>query len=87
MALSKVLDPGQHGLADISARPAVDKKGGLCGLSALYWALTDTLYTTSQVATMGYMDMRKAMQEVMGESIKEGDEALLEAYHKCKDLT
>ena len=78
-----MLDPEQHGLADISARPAMDKKGGLCGLAALYWALTDTLYTTSKVATMGYLDMRKAMQGVMGESIKDGDEVLLEAFHKC----
>ena len=61
----------------------MDKKGGLCGLAALYWALTDTLYTTSKVATMGYLDMRKAMQGVMGESIKDGDEVLLETYHKC----
>ena len=26
------------------------QQGGLCGLAALYWALTDTLFTPSQVA-------------------------------------
>ena len=66
----------------------MDKKGGLCGLAALYWALTDTLYTTSKVATMGYLDMRKAMQEVLEKEAEDldvaTDEQLLELYQSCE---
>ena len=36
-------------LHDINPRNTVDRKGGLCGMAALYWALTDTFLTPSQV--------------------------------------
>ena len=87
-ALHSSLDLEQHSKEDLTSREDVEGKGGLCGLAALYWALTDTIYTTSQVATMGYMDMRKTMQGVL-EGEAEGlnvatDKQLLELYESCK---
>ena len=87
-ALHTSLDPEQHSKEDLTSREELEVKGGLCGLAALYWALTDTLYTTSQVATMGYMDMRETMQGAMeGDSkrlVVTTDEHLLELYESCR---
>ena len=87
-ALHSFLDPDKHSKEDLSSREDVEWKGGLCGLAALYWALTDTLYTTSKVATMGYLDMRKAMQEVLEKEAEDldvaTDEQLLELYELCE---
>ena len=33
----------------LTSRRPVELKGGLCGLAAFYWALTDTLFTPSQL--------------------------------------
>ena len=41
--------PQLYKKANINHRGAREFKGGLCGLAALYWALTDTIYSPSQL--------------------------------------
>ena len=82
------------------SRNAIELKGGLCGLSALYWALTDTILTASQltrflvleeeknhwnsVYRMDHNDMRAAIEDIMGSNSTEGDQILLEEFSNCK---
>ena len=81
-------------------RSATEFKGGLCGLAALYWALTDTIYSPSQLTRflvlvsrlkallslfrMEYKDMRAAIEDTMESSSTEGDQILLEEFSDCK---
>ena len=44
-------------------------------------------YFFLQMVKLGYSDMRKAMEELMGISSKEGDEPFIELFSDCTSLS
>ena len=42
-------------------RAVLDATGSLCGISALYWALFDTVKTKSELLNMNYDEMRETI--------------------------
>ena len=83
-------------------RGAREFKGGLCGLAALYWALTDTIYSPSQLTRsftshvqfqfvcflrrMEHKDMTAAIEDIIESNSTEGDQVLLEQFSNCKSF-
>ena len=66
-------------------RKVSDKKGGLCGIAAIYQALENTMLTTSALGKQNYDSMRKIMGEELGLDKYKGkpDNVILKKFHRC----
>ena len=67
-------------------RKEFDKKGGLCGIAAIYQALENTILTSSALAKLNYDTMKEMLggELGIGNSKKQHDFDLLEKFHECR---
>ena len=63
--LNKNLNPEIHTLSDLSMRPVHGPEDGLCGVAAMYQALSSTVLTKSQLKNYDYGSMKKHIIEMI----------------------
>ena len=84
--LQKSLNEDSHTTSDLALRSITNKKGGLCGLGALYQALENTILTPSALLKHDWKSMRETIANEIGltdiNSIY--DEPMLDFYYHGK---
>ena len=63
--LNKNLNHEIHTLSDLSMRPVHAPEDGLCGVAAMYQALSSTVLTKSQLKNYDYGSMKKHILEML----------------------
>lgn len=86
--LSFYYDGTIHTSLELSNRKVSGKLGGLCGMSAVYQAAVDTMFTVFQVKNMTFDELKAELHELMElDPIEEkisSDIDLLKRYHQCR---